>query len=73
MESRRLRIAPETRCEPLVDQSTKCIRLRDLLNVLRDANGKNLAWLDDFSEDPVEVTNDLYEVLSVYQQLARAA
>lgn len=73
MDSRRLRIAPETRRELNDSEPNKCIRLKDLLNVLRDADGANLAWLEDFSDDMVAVNSDLYEVLAAYRQYSKAA
>jgi hypothetical protein len=34
---------------------------------------KQLAWIDDFIEDPVVVTRDLHDVLSAFQQFRRAS
>ena len=48
------------------------LRFRDLLVALMQSKVKQLAWIDDFQDDPVVVTRDLYEVIVALQQFRRA-
>ncbi len=54
------------------EPETVSIRLRDMLLPLYSASAK-LAWVNDFADDPVVITKDLYEVLLTYQRLKNAA
>jgi hypothetical protein len=49
------------------------VRLGDLLPLLMEASKVNRAWIDDFSDDLIEVTQDLYEVALAYESMRRAA
>lgn len=49
------------------------VRLADLLPLLIDASQKNLAWIRDFGDDTVNVSQDLYEVALAYRSMNRAA
>ncbi|MFN7732415.1 MAG: hypothetical protein ACK5OB_10960 [Pirellula sp.] len=49
------------------------LRFRDLLMALMQSKMKQLAWIDDFQDDPVVVTRDLYEVIIALQQFRRAS
>ena len=49
------------------------IQLNDLLATLADANASNRKWLDDFRDEPVTVSVDLYEVISAYRALKKSA
>ncbi len=53
--------------------SMATIRLRDLMPVLLDAADCGRAWVRDFGDDPVTISQDLYEVLLAYQSLRKAA
>ena len=53
--------------------TTVTMTLRDILEVLFHSKMKQLAWIDDFIEDPVVVTRDLHDVLSAFQQFRRAS
>jgi hypothetical protein len=44
-----------------------CISLRDLLPLVALAQRRNHLWLQDFLEDEVCVTPDLYEVLRAFR------
>lgn len=49
------------------------VTMRQLLPLLIDAVRANRKWLDDFSDDTVEVSPDLFEVLVAYKELRRSA
>ncbi len=68
-----LRIAPETRNAPFSRPETVNIPLGDLINVLRDCVESGRCWIDDFSDDQVEISHDLYQVMVAYRQMIRAA
>ncbi len=60
--------APKAVAEPKVT-----VRLADLLPLLIDATQKNRAWINDFGDDDVTVSQDLYEVALAYRSMGRAA
>ena len=47
------------------------IRLRDLLPILALAKKNNYLWLQDFLEDEITVTPDLYDILRSFRQYRR--
>lgn len=49
------------------------VRLRDITRALTDAARGNRTWLQDFEDDEVRVSADLYEVISAYIQLRPGA
>ena len=49
------------------------VRLSDLLPLLIEASQKNRAWIQDFGDDKVTVSQDLYEVALAYRSMKRAA
>ena len=49
------------------------VRLEDVFPLLADAIHGNRSWLNDFADDPVTITSDLYEVLLAYEHHRRAA
>ena len=49
------------------------LRVQDVVAALSQSMGKNLAWIDDFKDDPIVVTQDLYEVLLAFQRIRRVA
>ena len=46
-------------------------RLGDLLPLLADAVSCNRTWLQDFADDEVAISSDLYEVLMAYRFFRR--
>lgn len=50
---------------------TVTVPLGEALPLLADAILNNRTWLDDFEDDPVTLSADLYEVLSAYRFLNR--
>jgi hypothetical protein len=49
------------------------VRLADLLPLVALAHRKNYLWLQDFLEDEVKISPDLYEVLKAFQQTRPSA
>ncbi len=49
------------------------VRLGDITQILTDAIRSDRTWLSDFEEDEVQVSADLYEVLSSYWHLRPSA
>jgi hypothetical protein len=49
------------------------IRLRDLLPLVALAQRQNYLWLQDFLEDEVRITADLYDVLRVFRSYRPSA
>ena len=47
-----------------------CVSLGDLAPWLLHAASHDRLWLRDFEDDPVEISQDLYEVLLAYRRLA---
>ena len=52
-----------------VNSSTVAVSLADMVPLLLHASRNNRSWLNDFADDVVEITQDLYEVLVAYQNL----
>ncbi len=44
------------------------VRLGDLLPIFAVAQRMNYVWLQDFLDDEVAVTSDLYEVMQAFRQ-----
>lgn len=49
------------------------VPLGELTQILHEAARWNRAWVSDFSDDEVEVSADLYEILSTYWHLRPSA
>jgi len=49
------------------------MRLGDVSQILSDAKRWNRTWLNDFQDDEIEVSQDLYEVLSAYLEMRPGA
>ena len=51
----------------------KCVTLTvgDVLPLLKDAAVDGRTWLEDFSDDELTISTDLYEVLLAYQYYRR--
>ncbi len=52
-------------------QKTVTIPLMDVLPLLADAVQSERTWLNDFSDDEMTISMDLYEVLLAYQHYRR--
>jgi hypothetical protein len=53
--------------EPEFGQAAVHIRLGDLLPLIAVAQRRNYLWLQDFLDDEVAITSDLYEVLRAFR------
>ncbi len=53
--------------------ATVKMRVGTLLPILLDAILNERAWIDDFCDDEISVSSDLYEVLKLYAQRRRKA
>lgn len=62
----RLYKAPEPEAEGRPDPHVR-VRLGDLLPVAAAAQRMNYLWLNDFLDDEVVVTDDLYEVMEAFR------
>ena len=60
--------APVATPEPKVN-----IRLGEMARILVEASRWDRTWLSDFEDDEVQVTSDLYEILSAYSHLRPSA
>lgn len=49
------------------------VRLGDISQALIDANRWNRTWVNDFADDEIQVSSDLYEILSAYIRLRPGA
>jgi hypothetical protein len=64
-----LRLYPTSEDAPELEfpEPTVRVRLGDLLPLVALAERYNYLWLQDFLEDEVSVTSDLYEVLRAFR------
>lgn len=68
----RLRIFNGEDCSTALE-SRMTMSFGDLMQILDDASRGHRTWLRDFSEDGIEVPEDLYEVLTEYVRLRPGA
>jgi len=54
------------------DGSRVEIRLSDFAAMMMDAAETNRTWVQDFSDDQIAVSTDLYEVMLAYRHMRRA-
>jgi hypothetical protein len=77
MPKGRLRIyyGPQSADAPVIEESsprrTVEVTLGEIFPVLADAMRTRRGWLDDFADDLVTISSDLYEVLLAYQHYRR--
>ena len=45
------------------------VKLRDVTSMLDEAHRSDRTWLMDFADDEIQVSRDLYEVLSAYRRM----
>jgi hypothetical protein len=57
----------------IIQAPTVRVRLSDLLPLIVAAQRKNFTWVQDFMEDEVAVTADLYEVLRSFRTFRPAS
>jgi hypothetical protein len=76
MSAPRLRCVTEENFEPIRQASQPCtisVRIRDVVPLLINAALTNRVWLDDFVDEPLEISEDLYEVLLAYGRIANGS
>jgi hypothetical protein len=49
------------------------VRLADVSRALLDAARRNRAWLEDFADEEIQVSPDLYEILAAYVRMRPGA
>ena len=57
----------------LNDAGKVSIPLSDIYDSLRDAVVNDRAWIQDFQDDEITISQDFHEVLKAYQRYRRAA
>jgi hypothetical protein len=64
-----LRVYPVPQDEPEADSPPAKVRVRlgDLLPLVALAHRHNYLWLQDFLDDEVSITEDLYEILRAFR------
>ena len=74
MARRRLRVYPtaEPHAVPAPAASVSVL-LSDLLPLIGSAHREGFVWLDDFLDDEVLVTQDLYDVLQAFRAVRPSA
>lgn len=56
-----------------IERPRVAVSMRQVLPLLVDAVRNNRNWLNDFSDESLEVSADFYEVLLAYKEMRRAA
>ncbi len=59
--------------ESMMTEPEVSIRLEELTRILADAIIWDRSWIQDFADDEVKISADLFEVLSVYSQMRPSA
>jgi hypothetical protein len=54
-------------------ESQVSVKLGEITHILADAYRSERTWLMDFEDDTVQVSQDLYDILSAYWRLRPAA
>lgn len=54
-------------------EKTVDVPLHMILETLGEAVRKRRAWIDDFQDEKVTISADLYEIITAYQQMKRPA
>jgi hypothetical protein len=60
-----------TLSESRVARETVSVPLGDILHLLADAVESRRTWLQDFQNDEITISSDLYEVILAYQHYRR--
>lgn len=53
-------------------ESNAAMRLEDFSRIITDALMWNRTWVQDFANEPVILSQDLYEIMRVYDELQQA-
>jgi hypothetical protein len=74
MAGHQLRVYPATEPDgPPAPEARVRIRLGELLPLVEAAHRQHFVWLDDFLDDEVKVTGDLYDVLQAFRRYRPSA
>jgi hypothetical protein len=65
--------APEETSHTGLPAPTVGVRLGDLLPLIAFAQRRNYLWLQDFVDDEIRITADLYEVLRAFRSCRPSA
>jgi hypothetical protein len=73
MAAPRLRVFPKSPGSSYQDYQGPDVRvsLRDLLPLIALAKRQKFLWLDDFLDDEVRITSDLYDVLRAFSSVRK--
>jgi DNA-binding IscR family transcriptional regulator len=69
----RLRLFTGESGGPALADPPVSVRLADITRVLEDAVRVGRTWVHDFADDEVQISADLYDVLSAYWHLRPSA
>ena len=72
MMRHRLRLFTGEDTAPIAEEPVN-VRLADITRALLDAARRNRAWLEDFADEEVQVSPDLYEILAAYVRMRPGA
>ena len=56
-----------------VEEPKVSVKLSDISRIIADASRFRRTWLDDFADDEIEISADLYDILSAYWELRPGA
>jgi hypothetical protein len=68
-----LRIYTGTDESTAISEPKMTVTLGEISDILADAVLSRRAWLSDFQQDQIQITPDLYEVLTTYWRLKPGA
>jgi hypothetical protein len=57
----------------VTDDGKVSLPLSEVYDALCDAIGNNRTWLQDFQDDEITISQDLYDVIKAYQRYRQAA
>jgi hypothetical protein len=63
--------APDTASPPEAPAATVTVALSEVFPLLAEAAGNRRSWLSDFADDPITISEDLYEISVAYQHYRR--
>ena len=65
--------APVNSAEFAQDEQRVTVSLGQIFPLLADAVQSERTWLDDFEDDPITISSDLYDVILAYQHFRPSA
>jgi hypothetical protein len=68
MMRHRLRLFTGEEETPQSPTENVTVKLGDISRALLDATRWNRTWISDFADDEIQVSSDLYEILSAYMR-----